>query len=80
MIAISVAAQETVTRRMSNIVSPEINEDGTVTLRLNAPGAQKVSVDGSFLRRTGQRPASAEMTKGDNGIWTYTTDKLDPEL
>lgn len=80
LIAISAAAQETVTRRMSNIVSPEINNDGTVTLRLNAPGAQKVSVDGSFLRRAGQRPTAAEMTKGENGIWTYTTDKLDPEL
>ena len=80
LIAISAAAQETVTRRMGNIVSPEINNDGTVTLRMNAPVAQKVSVDGSFLRRTGQRPTAAEMTKGENGIWTYTTDKLDPEL
>ena len=33
------------------IISPEINEDKSVTFRLNAPLAEKVEVTGDFLPR-----------------------------
>ena len=46
--------------------SPEFHEDGTVTLRLKAPEANKVVLIGDFLS------APTEMKKED-GIWTFTT-------
>ena len=33
----------------SQIVSPEVHENNTVTFRLNAPGAKEVKVTGDFL-------------------------------
>ena len=49
------------------IVSPQVNEDYTVTFRLKAPKAVKVEVSGDFLPREGTDPAlvpvKAEMTE-----------------
>ncbi|MBR4643869.1 MAG: esterase family protein [Bacteroidaceae bacterium] len=67
-------AQQAIFERQ-NIVSPQKNDDGTVTLRLRAPGAQKVEVMGDCI--DGYRKA---MTKDENGVWTYTTQPLAPEL
>ena len=50
------------------VVSPEVNADRTVTLRLLAPKAALVTVTGEILN--GAQPAP--MTKGDDGIWTIT--------
>lgn len=59
------------------IVSPEISNDKAVTLRLFAPDAQKVEVCGDFLTAT----PTAPMTKGENGVWEYTSAPgLEPEL
>ena len=55
----------------SKIVSPEINEDNSVTFRLHAPKAVKVQVIGDF--------AGGEMVEKD-GIWEFTTAPLAPEL
>lgn len=57
-----------------DLVSPVFNADGTVTLKLMAPNAQKVEVMGDCV--DGYRK---EMTKQD-GVWSYTTKALDPEL
>lgn len=54
--------------------SPQLNADGTVTLRIKAPEATKVSVVGDCI--SGGR---AEMTK-EGDMWTYTTDALPAEL
>ncbi|MBQ0023963.1 MAG: esterase [Prevotellaceae bacterium] len=56
-----------------NLTSPEINQDGTVTFRLAAPKAVKVELSGDFL------PGNVEL-KEHNGVWTYTTGVLPPEL
>ena len=48
------------------IQSPQVNDDRTVTFRLKAPKAVKVSVSGDFA------PYHAEMTER-NGVWEYTT-------
>ena len=52
--------------------SPEVSPDGKVTLRLRAPNAKEVAVTG-----IGQRLA---MTKDEQGIWSATTDVLQPDL
>ncbi|MBQ1909804.1 MAG: esterase [Bacteroidaceae bacterium] len=54
--------------------SPVKNDDGTVTLRLKAPEAQKVTVIGDCIEKM-----HAEM-KNTDGTWTYTTPQLAPEL
>ena len=68
------------------VVSPEINADGTVTFRYQAMGASKVEVTGDFLPTQkveidwgGQHivydaPGVRELTRGERGVWEYTTD------
>ena len=75
MMAISAKAQETVMMNTGNIKSPEVNNDGTVTFRLNAPQAKDVVLLGSFLSQRGEK-----MQKDANGLWTFTSEKLKPEL
>lgn len=70
----SMFAQQAIFERQ-NIVSPQKNDDGTVTLRLRAPEAKKVEVMGDCI--DGYRK---EMTKGENGVWSFTTQPLAPEL
>lgn len=55
------------------LTSPEINKDGTVTFRLAAPKAVKVELTGDCVGRP------VEMNER-NGVWTYTTGVLAPEL
>jgi enterochelin esterase family protein len=52
--------------------SPEVSPDGKVTFRLRAPNAKEVAVTG-----IGQRLA---MQKDEQGIWSATTDVLQPDL
>ena len=54
--------------------SPQFNDDGTVTLRVKAPDAKKVTVIGDCIKDGHQ-----DMTNQD-GIWSYTTEVLAPEL
>lgn len=70
------------------VVSPQINDDNSVTFRYVSPSAKSVKVTGDFLPKVKvvlphgefEAPGSSELIKGDNGIWTYTTPPLDPEL
>ncbi len=73
----------------ANVQSPVINPDGTVTFNLFAPKAIKVEVTGDFLptrtvevpgRGAYDAPGVAALTEGPDGVWTYTTGKLAPEL
>ena len=61
----------------ANVQSPVINNDGTVTFNLFAPKAVKVEVTGDFLPTA---PGVAQLKEGKNGVWSYTTDKLAPEM
>ena len=62
------------------IVSPEINADNSVTLRLQAPNAKEVLVTGDWMPSQDWVPGSEKMTKGDDGVWTYTSKELPSEL
>lgn len=70
------------------IVSPEINDDQSVTLRLMAPKADSVQVTGDFVPTVkvntpyGEMfiPGKADMIKDEKGLWTYTSEALNPEL
>jgi enterochelin esterase family protein len=72
-----------------SIISPEINKDNTVTFRLFAPNAAKVQVTGDFLATVKKdtpygpmdTPGVADLTKGSDGLWQFTTPTaLAPEL
>jgi enterochelin esterase-like enzyme len=54
------------------IVSPEVHPDNTITFRLRAPNAQEVAVAREGAKRL-------PMQKGDDNIWTVTTEPLDPD-
>jgi enterochelin esterase-like enzyme len=63
-------------QRQNRIVSPEINENNTVTFRLHAPGVNSIKLSGSWMQGWGAR---VDMVKEDT-LWTYTTEVLAPEL
>src|SRR5436309_12247107 len=58
------------------VVSPQVNADRTVTLRLSAPKATEVNVTGEILN--GAQPAP--MKKGEDGIWTATLPAVPPDV
>ncbi len=62
------------------INSPEINPDNSVTFQLLAPNADEVKLSGDWMKPEGMVPASVAMTKGDKGVWSYTTEPLGSEL
>ena len=58
------------------VVSPQVNADRTVMLRLLAPKATEVLVTGEILNGAQPKP----MTKGDDGIWTVTMPAVPPDV
>lgn len=70
------------------IVSPEIHQDNSVTFRLFAPEVTAVQITGDFLPPEKMQtpygemdiPGKAELTKDEKGIWSFTTNSLNPEL
>ena len=72
----------------TNLVSPQINEDKTVTFRIHAPKASKVEIEGDFLPPTKvdtpfgpqEVPSRAAFKEGKNGVWEYTSSVLPSEL
>lgn len=59
------------------VKSPVLNADGTVTFNFFDPTAQRVTVTGDFREISGQ---TLQMVKQENGVWTATTNTLNPEL
>ena len=51
-----------------------VSDDRKVTFRLRAPNAKDVKVDGDWTKKP------ALMAKDEKGIWTYTTEPLEPDL
>jgi enterochelin esterase-like enzyme len=61
--------------------SPEVNADGTITFRLQAPNAKTARVF-TDMPKLGATPvngsAGFDMTKDASGVWSFTTPKLAP--
>lgn len=86
--ALAANAQQALWGRAA-VVSPEINADKTVTFRIFAPKAIKVTVTGDFLPTQKMQtpwgefdvPGVGEFKEGKDGIWEYTTEgPVAPEL
>ena len=58
---------------MFALFSPVVHSDRTVTFKLTAPEAGKVTVQCESL-------GSHDMTKGDNGVWSYTGPAMAPDI
>lgn len=77
--SVSVSAQQALFGGQ-DITSPEIHEDHSVTFRVHAPNAEEVKISGDWMPAEGFVPGSVLMEKGDEGIWTHTTESLESEL
>ncbi len=72
----------------SDLVSPEINADNSVTFRFFAPNAKAVEVTGDFLPKEVREtihgevevPGFAAMRKDGRGVWEFTSEPLTSEL
>lgn len=70
------------------IVSPQVNEDNSVTFRFVAPKALSVAVTGDFLPPQKMQtpfgefegPGREQLKEVGNGVWEYTSKVLKPEL
>ena len=58
------------------VVSPEVNRDRTITVRVYAPKATEIRITGEILN--GAQPVT--MTKGEDGIWSATLGPLPPDI
>ena len=76
LMSASVQGQQALGNR-PRVKSPVVNPDGTVTFNLFDPAARNVSVTGDFEEISRQ---TLPMTKLENGVWTVTTQPLNPEL
>ena len=64
-------------QRGPRVVSPEIHPDNSVTFRVLAPDATKVTLTGNWMAGWGTQ---VELAKGDSGIWSVKTEVLAPEF
>jgi enterochelin esterase family protein len=64
----------------NDIVSPELNQDRTVTFRVRAVNASEVLLSGDWMPRNGWVPGSVVMERNENGIWEFTSEPLEPDL
>ena len=72
----------------TQVQSPVVNVDGTVTFSIFAPQAQKVQVTGTFLPTKmvetpmgkWEQPGVADLQKDEKGVWTFTSTALESEL
>jgi enterochelin esterase family protein len=58
----------------TNLPSPLINADGTVTFRARAPDAKSVSLTSDF------QDGSTDLNKGEDGVWSATVGPLQPDI
>ncbi len=72
----------------SQIISPEVNPDKSVTFRVQAPAADSVQITGDFLPPvkmktqfgTFDAPGVANLVKDEKGVWTFTSQPLQSDL
>lgn len=64
----------------TDITSPEVKSDRTVTFRFLAPGAKEVKITGDWLPSQGWTPGSEAMTKDEKGLWSYTSPVMSSDL
>ena len=65
----------------ANLISPEVQDDRTVTFRLKAPDARTVALTGGpILLAVGKGNTPIPFEKSPDGLWTLTVGPLKPNL
>ncbi len=72
----------------AQLVSPQVNADRTVTFQIDAAYADTVQIVGDFTPKEKMKtpwgefevPGKANLVKGENGIWSYTSEPLESDL
>lgn len=64
----------------SDITSPEIKADRTVTFRLKAPDAKEVKLSGDWMPAQGWTPGTELMAKDKDGVWSLTSTPISSDL
>lgn len=77
MLLFSVFSVTAQSQRGPRVKSPEIHANNSVTFRILAPDASKVTLSGNWMAGWGTQ---VELTKGDSGIWSVTTEILPAEF
>lgn len=72
----TIHAQQNTGFRQGTIISPQVNENKTVTFKLKAPLAQQVILSGDWEPNNGK----GEMIKDSNGLWSFTTVPLPSDI
>lgn len=81
LISVGLSAQQNLDfLKKSEIISPQVNDDNTVTFRLMAPNAQSAKLQGDWMPSEGWIPKLQDLTKGENGLWTFTSEVLSSDL
>ena len=75
----AVGFQTSEAQRRPPITSPDVQDDGSVILRLDAPNAQKVSVNAGVIKSILDQ-SNMDMTKDENGIWSIKLGPLPPGI
>jgi enterochelin esterase family protein len=73
LISLSLQAQ-TPPKAPAPVKSPQVNSDRSITFRYYDPGAKRVTVEVDWLGKP------IAMEKGDEGVWSYTTKPLAPQI
>lgn len=76
LLPLGAEAQQNVGITNENMLSPIVNGNKSVTLRLSAPKAKDVRVIGDW----DTNPTGTKMVRGRDGIWTFVTDSLASEM
>lgn len=66
--------------RTSQIISPELHNDKTVTFRLLAPNTKEVMISGDWMPVQGFARRPEAMVKTNDSLWSYTTPVLRSDL
>lgn len=61
-------------QRPPRVVSPEVHSDNSITFRVFARNAQRVYLDGEFLKER------VLMNKDETGVWSLKTDPVKPDI
>ena len=73
LVCLLLAGLPVAAQRTEPVVSPDVQSDGRVTFRLRAPAAKEVT-----LNLTGAK--AGPLTKDEHGVWSVTTDALQPDF
>ena len=63
---------------VAGAIEPDVHEDGSVTFRFAAPTASSVGIDVKGRTGDARNDEPLEMTRGEGGVWSVTTEPLDP--